>query len=78
MSTSLREHLVAIDRLAQLQADHHRAVVFGRAQSVDARYAGHDDHVAAAHQRAGGRQPQAVDLLVDRGVLLDVDVALGM
>ena len=26
--------------------------------------------------RRGGRQPQAVDLLVDRGVLLDVDVAL--
>ena len=25
---------------------------------------------------AGGRQPQAVDVLVDRGVFLDVDVAL--
>ncbi len=30
----------------------------------------------AADQGAGGGQPQAVDLLVDRGVFLDVDVAL--
>ena len=72
----LGQHLVAVDRLADLQADHHRPVVLGRAQAVDARDAGHDDHVAAAHQRAGGGQPQPVDLLVDRGVLLDVDVAL--
>ncbi len=67
---------VAIDLLAHRQPDHHRPVVFRRAQAVDARHAGHDDHVAAAHQGAGGGQPQAVDLLVDRGVLLDVDVAL--
>ncbi len=73
----LAEHLVAIDRLAQLQADHHGAVVFRRAQAVDAGDAGDDDHVAAAHQGAGGGQPQAVDLLVDRGVFFDVDVALG-
>ncbi len=72
----LAEHLVAIDLLPAPQADHHRPVIFGRAQAVDARHAGHDDHVAAAHQGAGGRQPQAVDLLVDRGVFLDVDVAL--
>jgi len=72
-----REDLVPVHRLAQAQADHHRAVVLGRAQPVDARDAGHDDHVAAAHQRAGGRQAEPVDLLVDRGVLLDVDVALG-
>ena len=72
----LAEHLVAIDHLAQLQADHHGAVVFRRAQAVDAGDAGDDDDVAAAHQGAGGRQPQAVDLLVDRSVFLDVDVAL--
>ena len=72
----LAEHLVAIDHLAERQADHHGAVVLRRAQAVDARDAGDDDHVAAADQRAGGRQPQAVDLLVDRGVFFDVDVAL--
>ena len=72
----LGQHLVAIDRLPDVQADHHRPIVLGRAQAVDARDAGHDDHVAAADQRAGGGQPQPVDLLVDRGVFLDVDVAL--
>ena len=72
----LGQHLVAVDRLAHVQADHHRPIVLGRAEAVDARDAGHDDHVAAAHQGAGGGQPQPLDLLVDRGVLLDVDVAL--
>ena len=72
----LHQHLVAIDHHPAAKADHHRLVVVGRAQAVDARHAGHDDHVLAAHQRAGGGQPQAVDLLIDRGVFLDVDVAL--
>ena len=72
----LGEHFVAVDGLPDFEADHHRAVVFGRAEAVDAGDAGHDDHVAAADQGAGGGQPQPLDLLVDRGVLLDVDVAL--
>src|ERR1700690_3919065 len=57
--------------------DPHPGEVLGRAQPVDARDARHDDHVAPAHVRAGGRHPQALDLLVDRGVLLDVGVAGG-
>ena len=70
------QHPIAVDRLPDLQPDHHGPVVFRRAQAVDAGDAGDDDHVAAAHQRAGGGQPQPLDLLVDRGVFLDVDVAL--
>ena len=46
----LAEHLVAVDHLAELQAHHHGAVIFRRAQAVDARHAGDDDDVAAAHQ----------------------------
>ena len=72
----LAEQLVAIDLLAAPHADDHRAVVVGRAQAVNARDAGNDDHVAATDQRAGRGQPQPVDLLIDRGVFLDVDVAL--
>ncbi len=72
----LGQHAVAIDLLADLQLHHHRPIIVGRAQAVDARDAGHDDHVAAAYQGAGGRQPQPLDLLIDRGVLLDVNVAL--
>ena len=74
MSTSLPQHLVAIDGLADLQEDHHLEVVLGRAQAVDAGDAGDDDDVPAADQRRGRREAQAVDLVVDRGVLLDVDV----
>ena len=71
------QHFVAVDRLARLEADHHGAIVFGRSEAIDAGDAGHDDHVPPAHQRAGGGQTEAFDLLVDRRVLLDVDVALG-
>ncbi len=70
------QHLVAVDHLANPQGHHGLAVVLGRADAVDARDAGHDDHVAAADQGAGGRQAQPFDVLVDRGVLLDVNVAL--
>jgi hypothetical protein len=58
-------------------------VVVRRAEAVDAGDAGHDDHVAPGEERAGRRVAQAVDLVVDRGVLLDVgvrcrDVGLGL
>ena len=42
-----------------LEADHHLAVVVGRAQAVDARHAGDDDHVLAADQGTGGRPAAA-------------------
>ena len=56
--------------------DHHALVVAGRAEAVDARDAGDDDDVLAADQGAGRGQAQAVEVLVDERVLLDVDVAL--
>ena len=63
-------HLFA---LAQVQ-DH--AVVLRRvADTVDRRYRRHDHHVAPLHQRLGRRQPHLLDVLVDRGVLLDEQVA---
>ena len=49
-------------------------VLLGTAEAVDRRHRRHDDHVAPGHQRAGGRVAQPVDLVVDRGVLLDVGV----
>ena len=53
----------------------HVLVILGRAQAVDARDAGDDDDIAPREQRAGGGEPQALDLLVDARVLLDVGVA---
>ena len=72
----LLEQAVARQRHAAGQPDDHRPVIVRRAEAVDARHAGHHDHVLAAHQRARRRQSEAVDLLVDRGILLDEDVAL--
>src|SRR5205823_8213493 len=40
----------------------------------NARDACHDNSVAAREQRAGGGEPQTLDLFVDRGVFLDVGV----
>jgi hypothetical protein len=36
-----------------------------------------DHHVAPLHQRLGRRQAHLLDVLVDRGILLDVEVARG-
>ena len=51
-------------------------VVLRRPETVDARDAGHDEHVAPLQQRAGGAVAQLVDVVVDRGVLLDEGVGL--
>ena len=72
----LLEQLFARQCHAAGEPDHHRLVVFRRTEAVDARDAGHHDHITPAHQSAGGGQPQPIDLLVDRRILLDVDIAL--
>ena len=51
-------------------------VVLGLADAVDGTDAGHDDHVAPLQQALGGRQAHLLDVLVDRAVLLDEQVAL--
>ena len=73
----LAQDLVAVDHLALLERDHLGVVLLRRAHAVDARDGGDDDHVPAGEQRAGGGVAQPVDLLVDRGVLLDVQVLRG-
>ena len=45
-----------------------------RAEAEDRRHRGHDHHVPPREQRRRGGVAQAVDLLVDRRVLLDVEV----
>ncbi len=51
------------------------AVLLGVAHAVDARHRRHHDDVTPGEQRRRGRVAQPVDLVVDRGVLLDVGVA---
>ncbi len=52
----------------------HAEVGLGRPETVDAAHRGDDEHIAPLEERARRRQPHAVDLLVDRGLLLDVGV----
>ena len=63
--------------LADGDRDDAVAVLRGRPQAVDARHRRHHDHVAPGEERRGGRVAQAVDLVVDRRVLLDVGVGRG-
>ncbi len=79
----LAEQRVAVDHLALGQRLEVLVVDLRRSQAVDAGDARDDQDVAAGEQRRGGRVAQAVDLLVDRRVLLDVqvlarDVRLGL
>ena len=68
------DQLALVDALALLQREGHRRVGLDRADTVDARHRGDDDDVVALEQRARRRVAHAVDLLVDRGFLLDVGV----
>ena len=73
----LAQQLVAIDHVALHQ--HLAVVVVGlrRAEAEDARHRGDDHDVAPREQGRGGGVAQAVDLVVDRRVLLDVEVLRG-
>ena len=69
--------LVALHRHARAQGDHHALVFAWVAHRVDAGDGGDDDHVPALAQRGCRAVAQALDLLVDGGVLLDVGIGRG-
>ncbi len=71
-----QQHLAAVDGLAPAQGEHVIAVVARGAEAEDAAHRRDDDDVVAGEQVARGGQAQAVEVVVARGVLLDVDVAL--
>ena len=71
------EHLIPINLLSLTERHHHAFIFFWRTQSVDAGYAGHDDHIVSTDERAGRGQPQSVDLIVDRSVFFDINIPLG-
>ena len=70
----LAEGLVAVDPVADLEQLHLLAVELRRPDAVDARDRGDDHDVATGEQGGRGRVAQPVDLVVDRRVLLDVEV----
>ena len=60
---------------ADAEVDHAAAVLLGAAHAVDAAHRRDDDDVPPGQQRRRRGVAQAIDLVVDRGVLLDVGVA---
>ena len=71
------QQCVAVDDHAALEFDHARHVFLGGAEAVDAGHGGDDDRVAPREQRVRGAVAQPLDLIVDRGILLDEGVRLG-
>ncbi len=67
----------AADLLAFFEQQQHAVVGLGRAEAVDATDGADDDGVAALEEGARGGEAQLVELLVDGGFLLDVEVAGG-
>ncbi len=70
-------NVLAADALAFFQQQEHPVVSLRRTKPVNAAHRTHNDCVAALKQAARGREPQLVELLVDRGFLLDVEVPGG-
>ena len=67
----------AADVLAFFEQQQHAVVGLRRAEAVDATDRADDDGVAALEEGAGGGEAELVELLVDGGFLLDVEVAGG-
>ena len=59
------------------EGDHHLLKIFRLAQAVDAGDGGDHDHVPPLQQGGGGGQAQAVDLLIDGGVLFNEGICMG-
>ena len=68
------QHLPLVELVAHRQPEDAVPVLLGRAQPVDARHRRHDDDVSPHQQRGGRGVAEAVDLVVDGRVLLDVGV----
>ena len=71
------QNLVAAYHLAYGELQGHLAVVLGAAQTVDAGDGGDDDNITAAEEGAGRSEAEALDLLVDLGILFDIGIAAG-
>ena len=68
------QKFAAIDDVADAQGEDLFPEVLRITQPVNARHARDDDHVVALHERAYGAMTHLVDVVVDVGGLLDVQV----
>ena len=71
------DECLAADFGARPQRDHHFLIVDRVAERIDARHRRDDDHIPPLGKRRGRRMAQAVDLIVDRGVLFNIGIGRG-
>ena len=63
-----------VRRFTPHQVQHHAQIGTRITEAVDGGHSGDDDRIGAFQQRLGRRQSHLLDMLVDRGVLLDVGI----
>ncbi|MNZ54654.1 hypothetical protein D3C78_725610 [compost metagenome] len=68
------QQFALVHAVAAIQVQDHLQVGGGIAKAVDRRHGADDDRVLALQQRLGRRQAHLLDMVVDRGVLLDIGV----
>ncbi len=72
----LGNHVALAHLVAAAQCHHHLVVGLGLADAVDRRHRGDDHNVAPLEHALGTRQAHLLDVLVDRRVFLDEQIAL--
>ena len=70
------DKVVALERHLLVDIRCQARIVLGRANAVDTRNRCNDDYVTSRKQRGGRLMAQHLDLLVNRGVLLDIRITL--
>ena len=68
------ENIALVDQFTARQVQHHAEVLAWIAESVNSGDGGDNDGVPPFQQRLGGRQPHLLDVLVHRGILLDIGI----
>ena len=69
------DHVALPHAVADAHGENHLVVFVAVADAVDARNGGDDHHIAALEQTLGRRQAHLLDVVVDRRILLDEQVA---
>ena len=70
------DKVIALERHLLVDVRCQTSVVLGRANAIDTRDRCDNDHIASRKQRGGRLMAQHLDLFVNRGVLLDICIAL--
>ena len=75
LANQIGDDLALVIGLASFQVLCHRAIGLDRADAIDARYRGDDDHVIAFQQRSRGGVAHAINLFVDLAFFFNERIA---